>query len=460
MYEEQEDTIISLISSASGGSIAMLRISGPSAFDTVKEHFRGTTEREIQGGRFFFGRIIGNGEILDEVVILFYKKPHSYTGEDVAEISCHANPFIIKDIITVFQEAGCRLAEPGEFTKRAFLNGKMDLIQAEAVADLIMSKSRAGVKNSLMQIEGRLSQHLNRIKKDIIDTASLLELDLDFSEEDLEIIEPEVLVSKFNEIIEAIDILVQSYQYGHVLSKGVEVLIAGKPNVGKSSLMNAFLMKDRVIVSERPGTTRDMIHEDIVIDNILIRFIDSAGIRLSRDLIEMEGVSRARKYMDHADILLLMIDISQPLAQEDLELLERICGLYPQKMLVCGNKSDLGIHEENKRLLNESNLEAQIISIVRNEGIERLKKQIVKKVHDMEQHLGDDVMISNERQFSVLKKCRDALHTANTGLKDGLGYEFVAVDLRTAVTHIAEITGEITADDILSNIFSQFCIGK
>ncbi len=461
MIAENKDTIISLISSAAGGSISLIRLSGPDSFTMMNRHFKSKSVKKTEGGRFFLGKIIdGKGGVIDEVVALFYRKPHSYTGEDVVEISCHANPFIIKDLLTLFQGAGCRLAEPGEFTRRAFLNAKMDLVQAEAVADLIMSKSRAAVKNSLMHVEGKLSEELKKIKTQLRDTASLLELDLDFSEEDIDVIASGDIDTKLENIIDTIDKFISSYQYGHVLSKGIEVLIAGKPNVGKSSLMNAFLMKDRVIVSDIPGTTRDMIHEDIVIENTLIRFIDSAGIHLTEDIIEMQGVSRAKRHMDHADIILIMIDISRPLSDEDMGLLDRIHTLYPEKMILCGNKSDLGTHPGNLEQLKEKNETVHLISAIHNAGVDHIKKTIIEKVHDMEHHVSDELMISNERQYNTLRKCRKALEAARKTLRNNVGFEFVAVDLRTAITHISDITGEITADDILNNIFSQFCIGK
>lgn len=461
MIAENRDTILSLISSAAGGSISLIRLSGQDSFELMSRYFKSKSGKEAEGGRFFFGKIIDNkGEVIDEVVVLFYRKPHSYTGEDVVEISCHANPFIIKDLLTLFQSAGCRLAEPGEFTRRAFLNAKMDLVQAEAVADLIMSKSRAAVKNSLMHVEGKLSEQLKTIKTQLRDTASMLELDLDFSEEDIDVIASDDIDKKLKNIIDTIDKFISSYHYGHVLSKGIEVLIAGKPNVGKSSLMNAFLMKDRVIVSDIPGTTRDMIHEDMVIENTLIRFIDSAGIHLTEDVIEMQGVSRAKRHMDHADIILIMIDISEPLTDDDMELLDRIHTLYPEKMIVCGNKKDLGVHGDNLSLLDKKTEAVHLISAIHNTGIDHIKKIIIEKVHDMEHHVSDELMISNERQYNALKKCLEALEAARETLHNNVGFEFVAVDLHTAITHISEVTGEITADDILNNIFSQFCIGK
>jgi tRNA modification GTPase len=267
MNQSETDTIISLISSSSGGSVSVIRISGADVTAIAEKHFRGSQNGSLEGGRFYYGRIVDQKERqVDEVVLLYFKEPHSYTGEHVIEISCHANLFIVSDILETFQDSGCRLAEPGEFTKRAFLNGKMDLVQAEAVADLIMSKSRAGVQNSLMQVEGKLSERLKKLKQTLLDSASLIELDLDFSEEDPDIIRPDDIRERLNNLIFELENLIKSYRYGHILSTGIEVLIAGKPNVGKSRLMNTFLEKDRVIVSEIPGTTRDMIHEDTIVE--------------------------------------------------------------------------------------------------------------------------------------------------------------------------------------------------
>jgi len=461
MLESKSDTIISPISSSTGGSVSLIRMSGPQVFQFADRFFITESKRKKTGGTFFFGKITNaKNEIIDEAIASFFKAPHSYTGEDVVEFSCHANPFIVKDILSVFTNAGCRLAEPGEFTKRAFLNGKMDLVQAEAVAELISAKSRAGVKNSLMQVGGNLSRKLLEIKQSLIDTASLIELDLDFSEEDLDVIQPSQIIENCKNTILELDSLLEGYQYGHILTRGIEVLITGKPNVGKSSLMNSLISKDRVIVSEISGTTRDMIHEDIVIDNILVRFVDSAGIRFSDNSIEMEGVRRAKNYMEQADYIILILDTSEKISKSDLELIAHIEKNYRKKTILCGNKMDKGILKSTENIFKEKKIDIHYISALKNTGVKEIKKILIDKVHEVKEHLSEEILVSNERQFIIIKKCKKSLESALKNLNKQIGFEFIAVDLRQAIKLIAEITGEISTDDILNNIFSRFCIGK
>ncbi|MGD9898280.1 MAG: tRNA uridine-5-carboxymethylaminomethyl(34) synthesis GTPase MnmE [Calditrichaceae bacterium] len=461
IIEDQNDTIISLISSSTGGSVAILRISGNNAVSITEKFFPGYDLVKSSGGRFYVGNFLSSShEVIDQVVLLIYKKPHSYTGEDVVEINCHANPFIIRKIIEEYLTANCRMAAPGEFSKRAFLNGKMDLVQAEAVADLINAKSNAIVKNSLLQLSGQLSGIIIKIKDDMIRIASLLELDLDFSEEDLNIITADQILEILNMAESKIDSLLKSYKVGHVLTKGIDVLIIGKPNVGKSSLMNAFLNKDRVIVSNVPGTTRDIIHEDIVINNTYVRFIDTAGIRITDDFIESEGVSRTTKFMKQADVIILLVDASEPLTSEDTHLISSMTAEYPQKLIVAANKTDKGTDQNCERYLNKVNVKTQYISAKLNKNIDVLKNSITEKIFLLEKEISEEVLITNERQYESLKKSRADLRSTKDGLMNGMGYEFIAVDIRTAIEHLSEITGEISTDDILNNIFSQFCIGK
>lgn len=459
--EEQNDTIISLISSSAGGSVAILRISGNNAVSITDKYFPGHDLINSPGGRFYVGNFLaGSKEIIDQVVVLVYKKPHSYTGEDVVELNCHANPFIIREIIEEYLADNCRMAAPGEFSKRAFLNGKMDLVQAEAVADLINAKSNAIVKNSLLQLSGQLSGIILKIKDDLIRIASLLELDLDFSEEGLEIVTSEQILEIVINAESKIDTLLASYKVGHVLTKGIDVLIIGKPNVGKSSLMNAFLNKDRVIVSSIPGTTRDIIHEDIVINNTLVRFIDTAGIRITDDFVEAEGVARTNKFMDLADVIILLVDASVDLTEDDLRLIDSVSVKYPSKLIIAANKIDKGIDTSCEEYLNRFEGNIQYISAKLYQNIDALKNSITEKVFLLENQISEEVLITNERQFESLRKCRAALKNTNDGLMKNVGNEFIAVDMRAAVEHLSEITGEISTNDILNNIFSHFCIGK
>ncbi len=456
----ENDTIIAPITSTAGGSVSLLRISGPDALVITSRFLKNKSPDELKGGTFFYDKFLNEkDEIVDEVIVYIFREPRSFTGEDVIEIGCHANTFIIREVLKLFIRNGCRAAEPGEFSKRAFLNGKIDLVQAEAIADLIAAKSKSAVQNSLRQLGGRLSQLLNDIKSEVIDAASLLELELDFTEDDLEIIEQERISGLCKKSIKRIESLMDSYHFGRHLTRGYQVIITGKPNVGKSSLMNTFLDQQRVIVSETPGTTRDVIHEDIMINNNMIRFIDTAGIHLTDDTIESEGIERARTYIDHSDLILLLIDVSTALEQEDLNLYKTLRSMYRSKLMVVANKMDMGVDEETYHAFKFESIPIIQISAINGDGIEQLKTRISEFVSEG-LHEAGEIMISNERQYVQLGKTKEALEHVIHGIDNQYGYEFIAVDMRTAIEHLSQITGAISTDDILNNIFSHFCVGK
>ncbi len=458
---EQTDTIIAPLTPNTGGSVALLRISGSNAIEYANRFFSGTDLSDKKGGQFFFGSLRDpNGRIVDEIILSLFRSPSSYTGDDVVEVSCHANPFIVDQIIQLFLKAGCRMAEAGEFTKRAFLNGKMDLVQAEAVADIIAAQSSEGVKNSLSQLKGELSKQIQEIRTNIIRTASFLELDLDFTEEDLEIIHPTQVIKEIEQTMLSINAILNTYKQGTILSKGIDVLITGKPNVGKSSLMNALLDENRVIVSDTPGTTRDIIHEEIIIQNTRVRFYDSAGIRLTDSFIEAEGVERARNQFERADIILLLVDGSQELTYEDENLLKTLSQTYPDKTFVLINKNDLTTKSSTVKKIETTQLPSLSISAKKNINIETIKKHIIEKSGNNKSELQTGALLSNQRQYQKLKAAHSDLVKAVTSIKENIGYEFAAVDLRSAIHHLSEITGEITTDDILNSIFADFCIGK
>jgi tRNA modification GTPase len=458
---DNNDTIISPISSTLGGSVNLIRISGPNAIQMADRYFSNKNLMNEKGGQFFFGKLINQQtEIIDDIVLLLYKAPHSYTGEDVIEISCHGNAFIVDQILELFLSVGCRMSEPGEYTKRAFLNGKMDLVQAEAVADLISAKSRSLVKFSLDNLNGKLSKYIIQIKDQIINTASLLELDLDFNEENLNIVTDVQVKESLKAVIQKIEHLLKSYELGKVLNKGIEVLITGKPNVGKSSLMNALLEKNRVIVSSTPGTTRDTIHEDIIINNIMVRFIDTAGIHITEDQIEAEGVNRAKCLFEHANIILLVIDGSEELEEEDHNLIKSISSIYAEKLMILLNKSDLKKNNSTNDSVRASGVRNISISALKNDKIDFLKNEITSRFKNVNNNIQEDQLVTNQRQVNILIKIKESLESATNALDAKLGFEFISIDLRNAIDHLSEITGEISTDDILNNIFSSFCIGK
>jgi tRNA modification GTPase len=458
MYSK--DTIVSTITPTVGGSVCLIRLSGENAISVADKFFSKDIHNE-KGGTFHFGRIFNsNNEIIDEVILYLFRKPKSYTGEDVVEISCHNNIFIVDEVIDLFIKDGCRLAEPGEYSKRAFLNGKMDLAQAEAVADIIASKSRQSLKNSIHILEGKLSARIDELKKNLIDIASLLELEIDFSEEDIDLVSEEKYLQVVDECLEQIGRLIASFSIGRRFQKGIEVLITGKPNVGKSSLMNALLGKNRVIVSHIPGTTRDLIHEDVIFEDVLVRLIDTAGLRLADDEIEKEGVERARQLIDSAEIVLVLIDVSEKIEAEDKQIIDDFLLNQKAKTLLIANKIDKPANTDTENYIKTLSFPRVQISAKNELKIDELKNVIYKRIKEQNRTETEEIIISNKRQFEILKRVKGLLDENKASFLEKTGFEFIAADLRITIDALSEITGEITTDDILNNIFSNFCIGK
>ncbi len=447
------DTIVAPITSLQGGSVHLIRLSGQDAIPLTNRFFSKDILNSSQN-RFFYGQLVNEqNKHIDDVIVYIFRTPYSYTGEDVVEISCHANVLITKKILDLFIRQGCRYAEPGEFTKRAFLNGKIDLLQAESIAALISAKSEKALENSLNQLAGKFSNEIKALRQNILDVLSLLELSLDFSEEDIEIIEDKQIRKLLNKSEKKIDTFLKTYKEGMLLQNGIKVLITGKPNVGKSSLMNALLRRERVLVSEIPGTTRDVVHDEIYLDNILIKFMDSAGIRYSADFLEKEGIRRAKQLYKEADIILMVFDISKPFTEED-HYLFNISKKYIDKIIFIGNKIDLGKDNRNIQYRDQEWID---ISAKKRKNITEVEKAIQKKIRHTET---DELFLNNERQYKKLKEIKKGIRNAKRALNKKLGHEFVSLELREIVHLMAELTGEITNEDILNNIFSQFCIGK
>ena len=458
---KDNDTIAAISTPLGEGGISVIRVSGPAAFSISDKVFLGKTKLgDSQSHTAHFGRAVNyNGSFVDEVVAVVFRKPNSYTCEDIVEISCHGGFMVTQKVVQCILAAGARFAEPGEFTKRAFLNGRLDLTQAEAVGDLIHSQSEAAYKSSLRQLSGELSRQIKSVRDELLNLASLLELELDFSEEDVEFASRTLLEDRLSRAIKVVDDLLESFAIGKVYREGVRVTIAGKPNVGKSSLLNALLQEDRAIVSEIPGTTRDTVSENISIGGILFRLTDTAGLRETTNKIEREGVNRAQKEAEQSDLLLLVKDYREHDYNGRDPMYEKITKLCDEnniKMVRIWNKIDL-YHAETPRTLEAEN--TFYVSALRGEGIDFLKKGLLNAVLNKPMNESFSV-VTNVRHRDALERARKSLLLALDTQKAGKSSEFVALDLRSGLNALGEITGEITNEDILNNIFSKFCIGK
>ncbi|MBB1642821.1 tRNA uridine-5-carboxymethylaminomethyl(34) synthesis GTPase MnmE [Sphingobacterium sp. UME9] len=451
-----EDTIVALAtSSGTNGAIAVIRVSGQNAIKITNEIFKGKNLLQQASHTIHFGTIRDGEEIIDEVLVSLFVAPNSYTRENSVEISTHNSKYIIERVVNLLIRKGARAARPGEFTLRAFLNGGMDLSQAEAVADLIASNSAASHQVAMQQMRGGFSNQLKSLREDLIHFASLIELELDFSEEDVEFANRDQLKNLINKIQVIVQKLVQSFEQGNVLKNGVPVVIAGKPNVGKSTLLNAFLNEERAIVSDIAGTTRDTIEDEINIHGVTFRFIDTAGIRETADVIEAKGVERTREKMKQARLIIYLFDPTQDKVEEVQAQLPEIERLQIPFVTII-NKSDL-LSEAQKEVYNVLN--PLYISAKEQIGVEELKDELINRVH-----LGnlntDDVMVTNIRHVEALQKTADSLERVIYGIDNPVTSDFLAMDIRQALYHLGEITGSVSTDDLLDNIFSKFCIGK
>lgn len=452
LLSQNEDTIVALATPPGIGAISVIRVSGPETFLKVDKIFKGKKKlTECFTHTIHYGKIINSqNEIIDDVLVSVFRAPHSYTGEDSVEISTHGSQLIVEKIISLLLEQEVRLAEPGEFTKRAFLNGKLDLAQAEAVADIINARTEASLRGARNQLDGILSNKVETLREKLINTSSLIELELDFAEEDIELLPVQEILKNINEIENEIDNLIKTFSFGKVIRDGVNVALVGKPNVGKSSLLNYLLKEARAIVSEIPGTTRDIIREELTIDGILFRLYDTAGIRMTEDIIEREGVLRSRNAVKDADIVLFMNDVETGF---DNELFQEILKLSSEeKILKVVNKIDLKKIEDEKFDVE--------ISAKTGEGMENLFQKLKEKAIGTNIYTEKTAIVSNIRHYNALKKAKEHLINAKKSISDKLTGEFIAVDLRNAENSLSEIIGKVTTDDILNNIFSKFCIGK
>ena len=454
-----KETIIALATPNGLGAISVIRISGKDAIITTDKLFKSKNKKLLSKQKthtVHLGHILKDGHELDEVLITLFKGPNSYTGEDTIEISCHGSTYIQQEIIDLFIDHGVRVANPGEFTLRAFINGKMDLNQAEAVADLIASENEGSHKLAMQQMKSGFSNDLKKLRSELLHFTSMIELELDFSEEDVEFAERGEFKKLVKKIQSELKKLIDSFQSGNVLKNGISVAIAGKPNAGKSSLLNTLLNEDKAIVSDIPGTTRDSIEDSIIIDGIKFRFTDTAGLRETKDIIESKGIEKTKEKIGNAKILLYLFDVNDININEiksSIKTFER----DDLSIILVRNKIDL--KNKNQSLLKELNNKELIeISATDPESVSILKKRLDDEVDILNPYT--DIIISNSRHYEALKKALNAIEEVNNGLKNNISGDLLSVDIRRSIEHLGEITGEITNDDVLGNIFANFCIGK
>jgi tRNA modification GTPase len=458
---ERGDTITAISTPPGAGGIGILRISGPQALEIAQRIFRRKREgNPLLSRRFYLGEILHptDSKVLDEVLLVYMERPKTYTREDVVEIQCHSGILILQEILQAVLACGARLAEPGEFTKRAFLNGRIDLTQAEAVIDLIQAKTQRSLEIANRQRSGRLSKEVQAAQTKILDLLALLEAAIDFPDEDLPEVSRDGIGRRIEEVREGLEVLLQTYAEGKLYREGLAVVIVGRPNVGKSSLLNSLLREERAIVTPIPGTTRDVIEETLNISGIPLRLMDTAGLRPARDLIEEEGVRRTRERLSQADLIIWVVDGSGHLKTEDFEILSQIRG---RKSVIAVNKNDLPLAFPLEEL-REKIPEVPLISISAtcSSGIENLKDAIRRVVLEGKNESPSEVLLSNLRHKQAIEKARKALTQALESLAANLSAEFIAVDLQEAQAALGEIVGYHTAEDILERIFNQFCIGK
>lgn len=446
--------IVALATPPGTSAIAVLRLSGNGCIALVNRVFRGKDLRKQASHTVHFGTIRDGSRTLDEVLVTLFRDPHSFTKEESVEVSCHGSPYVVQEILQLFLREGASYAKAGEFTQRAFLNGRFDLAQAEAVADLIASETKAAHEAAIRQMRGGFSAELKRLRQQLLDFCSLIELELDFSEEDVEFASRDELHERVTETLQLVGQLTDSFAWGNVVKTGVPTVIAGKPNAGKSTLLNALLNEEKAIVSDIPGTTRDVIEDEITIGGLRFRFIDTAGLRETTDKIEEIGVARTKAQMQKAAVVIYLYDAESFTPEEARTVRQELEQLKVPFLLVANqvDKTGGGTPEPLRPLTDLA------ISAAQKTDLDTLQEQLL---HLVETHkVGSDEVVTNLRHYESLQQAQVALQEVLNGLEGGLTGDFVALDLRNALHHLGTITGEVTNDEVLGNIFSKFCIGK
>ena len=451
-----KDTIVAQSTPAGSSATSTIRLSGSESINIVNKIFPSKDLRDVKSHTIHFGNIIHDGNVIDEVVLNVFKEPNSYTKENIIEISCHGSQIIVKKIIMITIEFGARAAERGEFTFRSFINGNLDLSQAEAVSDLISGKTENAHRIAINHLKGVFSNKIKKLRSDLLNLSSLLELELDFSEEDVEFANRDILNKLLIEIDEFCKVLISSFKLNNAVKNGVSVVILGKPNVGKSTLLNNILDDDKAIVSDVPGTTRDIIEDTITIGNNLVRFIDTAGLRKTEDKIESIGIEKAYNKAKESSIILYLIDLKNTsLVNIKRETSQEI--LKDKNLIIIGNKSDLNIKMECKEYFKKNKY--LMISSLDDNDINKLKEVLN---HYIKSNIIDDTsdIMINERHYNSLLRVRESIKNVKVNIENKSNTDLLALDIKYALDNLGQITGEVTNDEILGNIFSKFCIGK
>ena len=460
--QEQEETISAVCTALGEGAIGIIRVSGEKALAVGEQIFKAASGKKLAAyapNTLVYGHVLDtDGSVVDEVMAVYMKAPHSYTAEDVVEIQCHGGVRSLQKILTLSYAVGARPAEPGEFTKRAFLNGRIDLVQAEAVMDIIKSRSDAALKVAVRQQEGQLSKQVRGLRRELLDVIVNLEAVIDYPEDDIEEITFGNVLTEVNKNVGGVKKLLENAHTGKILREGLKVAIIGKPNVGKSSFLNFLLKEDRAIVSEFAGTTRDVIEEQFLLGGVPLVLADTAGIRDTEDYVERIGVEKSRRILSEAELAIVVLDGSQTLADEDREILELIKG---RRYVIIINKSDLGSADVKADLPEEFKTAPVIeLSAKTGEGFEVFTEWLQKFVYGDDRHLGDGIYVQNVRHERLLQNALASMNDALAAAEAHLPYDCIMIDLRNAAEYLGEITGDAVRDEIINEIFSKFCIGK